>query len=291
MLNYKRNMQRALESIEAHPAGTSQLASVVRWLLIRRLLRKPQERATFFFALSTLAPSTKHRLYVATYAGVGLALAAFGIMEVLVNKTHWEITPLLLQPNEALLNVPLILSFCLLSGIRLVFTLPAELPSNWVFQIAEDKDWRDGCAGTRKAMTAFAMVLLVAVFPVYSVLWGWPAAFQQLVFGVVLSLILIELLLLNFRKIPFTCSYQAGKANITVLGVFYWLGFTTYAYTMAALERWLLYDDARWAGFLVLMLVVLGGMIEWRKTLPTGGSGIVYEDVPNPNIQTLGLST
>ena len=57
-----------------------------------------------------------------------------------------------------------------------------------------------------------------------------------------LSLILVELLLLNFRKIPFTCSYQPGKANITVLGVFYWFAFTTYAYTMATFERWLLQD-------------------------------------------------
>jgi hypothetical protein len=291
LLNYKRNMQRALESIEAHPAGTSQLTNVVRWLLTRLVLRKPQERATFFFALNTLARSTKHRLYVAAYTGVGLALAVFGIMEVFLGKSQRDITPLLFQPSETLLAIPLILSFFLLSGIRLVFTLPAELPSNWVFQIAEDKDWRDGCAGTRKAMIAAAIVLLVALFPVYSILWGWPAAFQQLIFGVVLSLILIELLLMNFRKIPFTCSYQAGKANITVLGVFYWLGFTTYAYTMAALERWLLLDDARWFGFLALLLVALGGMIGRRKTLPLGGLGIVYEDVPNPDIQTLGLRT
>jgi hypothetical protein len=105
----------------------------------------------------------------------------------------------------------------------------------------------------------------------------------------VLSLILIELLLMNFRKIPFTCSYQPGKANITVLGILYCFAFTTYAYTMATLERWLLHDDARWAGFLVLMLVVLGGMVLWRKTLPIDGSGIVYEDEPNPEVQTLGL--
>jgi hypothetical protein len=291
MLNYKRSMQRALESIEAHPAGTSRLTNAVRWLLTRLVLRKPQERATFFFALNTLARSTKHRLYVATYTGVGLALAVFGIMEGLLNKAHRDITPLLFQPNETLLAIPLIVSFFLLSGIRLVFTLPAELPSNWVFQIAEDKDWRDGCTGTRKAMIAAAMLLLVVLFPFYSILWGWPAAFQHPVFGVMLSLILIELLLMNFRKIPFTCSYQAGKANITVLGVFYWFGFTAYAYTMAALERWLLQDDARWVGFLVLMLVVLGGMVVWRKTIPMGGSGFVYEDEPNPDVQTLGLGT
>lgn len=104
-----------------------------------------------------------------------------------------------------------------------------------------------------------------------------------------LSLILIELLLANFRKIPFTCSYQSGKANITVRGVFYCFAFTTYAYTMASLELWLLHGDARWVGCLALMLVVLGGIVVWRKTLPLDGAAIVYEDAPNPDVLTLGL--
>jgi len=134
-------------------------------------------------------------------------------------------------------------------------------------------------------------LLLSAHFPFYSVLWGWGPAFQHLVFGLLLSLILIELLLMNFRKIPFTCSYQAGKANITVLGVLYWFAFTSYAYTMATLELWLLHDDARWNGAVVLLLAVLGGLVVWRKTMIVDGSGLVYEDAPNPDVQTLGLET
>lgn len=290
-LSYKRSLQRSLASAEAHPAGPSRLASAARWVLTRAILRQPQERATFFFALNTLARSPKHRLYVVTYTGVGFALAAFGVMEMLVPATRRDIAPLLFQPNPALLAVPLILTFFLLSGMRLAFTMPAELPSNWIFQIAQDKAWIEAGKGTRKAMISAAALLLLVHVPFYAYLWGWPRAFQQLIFSLVLSLMLVELLLMNFRKIPFTCSYQPGKANITVLGIVYCFAFTIYAYTMAALELWLMQDDARWTGFLLLILVMFGGIVVWRETIPIDGSGMVYEDEPNPEIQTLGLGT
>jgi membrane protein implicated in regulation of membrane protease activity len=101
----------------------------------------------------------------------------------------------------------------------------------------------------------------------------------------------VELLLMNFRKIPFTCSYQPGKANITLLGVFYWFAFTTYAYTMAALERWLLQDAVRWIVFFVLVLLALLALVLWRKTMSVEGRSIVFEDDPSPEVQTLGLNT
>jgi len=255
------------------------------------VLRKPLERATFSFVVNTLVRSIKHRLYLAAYVGVGFALAAFGILEVFVHTVRRDFSTVLLQPNEALLAIPLILSFFLLSGMRVVFTVPAELRANWVFQLAEDESWLDCCSGARKAMVMPALSLLFLLYPLYAVLWGWLVAFQHFIFCLLLSLILLQLLLMNFRKVPFTCSYQPGKAYITVLGVFYWLAFTTYAYTMATLERWLLKDGVRCIVFFVFALAVFGGLILWRKTTSMEGLGLIYEDEPNPDVQTLGLGT
>jgi len=52
-----------------------------------------------------------------------------------------------------------------------------------------------------------------------------------------------------------------------------------------------LQDDARWFGFLVLLLVVLATLTRWRKAALTGAAGNVYEDSPDPEVQTLGLGT
>jgi hypothetical protein len=290
-ISYKRQAQRALEAAEARTDEPLWPARATRWVLNQFVLRKPHERAAYFFVVNTLMRSTKHRLYIATYVGVGCALAAFGILEVSAHTVGRDFHAIIREPNEALLSIPLILSFFLLSGMRFVFTIPAELHANWVFRLAEDESWLDCCSGARKAMLLRAVLLLLLLFPFYAFLWGWLVAFQHLVFGLVLSLILVEVLLLNFRKVPFTCSYQPGKAYITVLGVFYWLAFTTYAYTMATLERWLLRDGVRWIVFIFFTLLVLGGLNLRRKKRLVHGLGLIYEDEPNPDVQTLGLST
>src|SRR5689334_3851919 len=68
-----------------------------------------------------------------------------------------------------------------------------------------------------------------------------------------------KLLLFTFRKIPFTCSYLTGKANITGLWFIYWLGFATYAYSMASLESWAL-ESALQMMYLYLAGTVLVGV-------------------------------
>src|ERR1019366_5462555 len=109
------------------------------------------------------------------------------------------------RPHEALLAIPLIVSFFLLSGMRVIFTIPVELRANWVFQFAEDESRAQFLQGAKKAMIVPVSMILAALFPIFSALWGWRPAFMNLIFSMVMSLILLELLFLNFRKIPFTC--------------------------------------------------------------------------------------
>jgi len=40
-----------------------------------------------------------------------------------------------------------------------------------------------------------------------------------------------------------------------------------------------------------LLLMTLAGLIICRKTQPIGSGGLIYEDEPDPDVQTLGLST
>ena len=64
-------------------------------------------------------------------------------------------------------------------------------------------------------------------------------AIFHLAYGFTLTLLLVELMFLGFRKIPFTCAHLPGKVNLSFLAVMYIYGFTTYSRTMAAFEKWL----------------------------------------------------
>jgi hypothetical protein len=229
------------------------------------------------FIGKTIARSGRHRIFLAVYVGVGCALilqavAASGL-------------------RQAWLSVPLLLSFFTLSGMRYIFTLPSELPANWLFRVNENHERRRALNASRRAMLWFGIApLFVALAPFYFVLWRPGVAAAHLLFGIVISMLLVEALLLDFWKIPFTCSYPAGKANVTLLWIFYWLGFTTYAYSMASLESWMVLRPWRLAIFYLAAAAVWAAFELYRRKWDAIGFTLVFEDAPDPVVRTLGLS-
>src|SRR6267154_1272449 len=278
LLSYKRHVKRSLESEEILDVVPAWISNRLSAFADRFVIRNPLEQASFYFTTKTIVRSRKHWLYLAAYAGVGFAL----VLQGLIGSSS----------SLSLLSVPLILSFFLLSGMRFVFTLPAELRANWVFQLSEADGRRECLSGVRKAMFLFGVLPIFAgLLPVYIFLWGWAAALFHTFFDIALSLLLIELLLMNFHTIPFTCSYLPGKANITGLWFVYWLGFATYAYSMASLEAWILQSGVKMACFYFVCTLAVASAMYYRNRRLDEGFSLVFEDKMDPVVRTLDLST
>lgn len=285
-VSYRRYVRKSLENSDEIAGTPSKLMALLANLTNRFITSDSLERASFYFVGKTLLRSRKHTLYLAAYAGVGFSF----VLEVLVTYFSGAGYRRLYQPNTALLPVPLILSFFLLSGMRVVFTVPAELRANWVFRLSEDEERKKCLRGVRKAMTVFAIApLFLLLFPFYALLWGWGPAALHLIFGLILSVILLELLLLNFHKIPFTCSYLPGKSNMTFTWFLYWSAFTMYAYSMASLEFWMLQRPVRLILFYALALAGWRALAIYRDRVLDRRFTLIYEDAPEPLVQTLEL--
>jgi hypothetical protein len=282
----------SFESAEERRSSRFGLSRLAAGLLDRFWLKDGPERATFYFALKTLARSAKQRLYFVGFVSVGVAVVVTGILELMIHASRGDLSAAISRPGEALLSIPLVISFFTLVGTRAAFELPAELPANWIFQITEDRDGRSCLSGARKVMIAVAVVPLFALALIaYALLWGIVAALLTVIFGVLLSLILTELLLYSFRKVPFTCSHIPGKANLPLLGGLYWLVFAVYAYSMASLEKWMFHEPVAWIVVVGAEAVILNRMMVHRRRSLTHGTGLQYEDNPWPAVQTLDLNT
>ena len=286
-LSYKRHVKRSLESEEILDVAPSRVSTLLCAIANRYIVRNPLEQASFYFTGKTMVRSRKHWLYLAAYVGVGFAL----MLQALVGVFSRTGTPVLDAPNASLLSIPLIVSFFVLSGMRVVFAIPAELKANWVFQLSEADGRKECLSGVRKAMFVFGVLpLFAALAPIYVFLWGWPIALFHTFFDIALSLLLIELLLVKFHRIPFTCSYLPGKSNITALWFVYWLGFATYAYSMASLEAWILERPLRMAGFYGLGCALVAIAYFYRNRYLEEGFTLIFEDQPEPVVRTLNLS-
>ena len=271
---YRRHCRKSVESPEL-TARVGSSSSLLTRNLHRTLLKQPVECAVFHFIGQTIARSAKHRLFLATYGGFGAALAALTFT----------------AGPSGLLQLPLTLSFVLVSGLRVAFNFPSELGANWAFQVSETTGLRDYLAATRKWVVVCAILpLFLLLSPMEFVWFRWTVALFHLGFGVTLSVLLMETLLVGFRKVPFTCAHLPGKVNLTWLSAVYVFGFTMYSRIMASFEAWL--STAPVAAFLFFVCAASAGLLlaRWHGQMLGGAMALDYEDPGEPVIRTLDLS-
>ncbi len=273
---FRRHARGAAESLELRPSGPSWVRLRISGFLDRRVLKHPVERAAFHFTGETIARSLKHRLFLAAYSGFGIALALTSLA----------------SGRSGLLPLPLTLSFFLVSGLRAAFSFPSELGANWVFQTTESACLPRYLAATRKWIVICGILpLFLLMAPVEFAVFAWPAALFHLAFGITLSVLLMQVMFFGFRKVPFTCSYFPGKANLIGLLVLYLYGFTTYSYTMAELESALLNRPVAAAAFFGAAALACRILGRWRDRQNLVLCRLEYEDAPDPIVRTLGLGT
>jgi hypothetical protein len=243
----------------------------------RRLvtLRSPVQNAVFHFITQSITRSVKHRLFLATYGGFGAAVAVLSLT----------------SGRAGLLRVPLTLSFVLISALRAAFNFPSELRANWAFQLGEIHPVAGYLTATRKWIVTCAIApLFLLLAPAEFACFSPGVAVFHLAYGFTLSLLLMELMFLGFRKIPFTCSHFPGKVNLSFLAVIYVYGFTTYSRTMAALEKWLTDEPAYAALFFVVAAGALALLAFIRNRLIAAIDSLEFQDAVDPVVRTLGLS-
>jgi len=272
---YRRHARKLLEAPQPSPSGPGRGHRAVAQWIDRHVLRRPVQMAVFHFLNQTITRSMKHRLFLATYGGCGAALA------VLTFRSR----------NLGLLMLPLTLSFILISALRAAFSFPSELGANWAFQVSECRHARDCLAAMRK------WVLVCALGPLFALqaameftCFPWTAALFHLAFGIAMAMVLMEVMFLGFRKVPFTCSYLPGKVNLVFLAVIYVLGFTVYSGTMASLELQLERRPVAAICFLAAATAVAALLALWRGRQLQAESRLEYQDLGDPVVRTLELS-
>jgi hypothetical protein len=243
------------------------------------------ERASFHFAAQTICRSKKHALYLASFAGVGLSLVLLAFVTI---KSGHAFT-LSSQLDTALLSAPLVMSFVVLVGMRIVFTIPVDLHANWLFVLTLENGGSKSCSGVRKLMLCAIIVFLAGLTPLYLFLWDWHTVLLHISFCSLLSWILTEVLLMRLAKVPFACSYLPGKANIKLMWPVYVFAFTFYAYTMTTLEIWLMRESHRFGYFYVAAFALVLGLIAYRARLSKSGSTIRFEEQPSDTMSLLEL--
>jgi hypothetical protein len=109
--------------------------------------------------------------------------------------------------------------------------------------------------------------------------WGWTIALLHASILILCSVALVEVLLLKFRKVPFTCPYPSFKSHSGLIVVGYLFGYVFFTYYLPQMENWSLSDPWRIIWFALLLGMVLGGIHFYRKQMLDMDKQLVFEDV------------
>jgi predicted permease len=291
-LAFHRCNRRIVEEPDIAPSDRSRPAMrFVNWLA-NELVPRSVERAVVLFTARTFARSRHHRLLLAAYGGIGLAVALAYARDLLYGAHSYErfwSNPQWDRPNPELLVGSLALLFFAVMGARAVFSQPIALRANWIFRItAIARGWVYFRA-VRKALFALVVVpILLACAALFFAIWPAGPAARHLTLLVLAGLLMVQLALSRFRKIPFACSYLPGKANIHVkLGLFA-IGFLFVTSLAIELEFRALSSIATY----LILLAVLAGWTVWahRRNANTPDAEILFDEVPPADIEALNLT-
>jgi hypothetical protein len=156
---------------------------------------------------------------------------------------------------------------------------------------------RDGSAGLVSLRAGRRALLLLSVGPVWLaeavICWGlWPSrrsAIHLVALGL-LGMILAEICLLRFRKIPFACSYLPGKSrfHMVIPAAF---GLLLGSVKGVLLERQALRGTGGTAAMMVLLIAVWV-CVRWMTEAQARGEEqeLRFEEEEPPAVQGLGLA-
>ena len=281
-LTYYREYMRIPErSGMIHTSGSD--SNFLGRLLDAVALHTPFQRATYVFALKTLFRNEKHCLLFGTATAMGFFVAAQTTGQALADPKDFEVDP-------RLLSVSLTLAFFTIVSLRALLDVPSDRQASWVFRSTVDRHRHAARSVASKVLVSPVIVWLGVALPLHVMFWGWTIALLHSSYVLMCSIGLAQLLLVRYRKIPFTCSYTASKDKVLVMIILGLAGFALFSEANSRFEVSLLSHPWGFLFVVACFLILLWRIRVFHSSLTLEDRALIYEHRPAPMVQILNIT-
>lgn len=274
MACYRRAMPRIAEQPDLEPARSSG-----GW---RPAFGGRLKTELVYFSLRTLARSRQHRIVLAFAWALVLGLVLSMTRDWLAARGPRPVDPGLLIPTLLMMAVAV-------GGMRAVFALPIALKANWMLRVTQLRPTAQYLAATRRVLLLLAVTpvwLAAAVFALGYRPW-LPVAGHLLLLAI-FGLLAIEVSLIGFAKVPFTCSFLPGKANLQYVVWGFLLSAMMIILFVMSCEQPALSSGLRFAAVALASAVAVAALRLWNHARERE-TELYFEEKPEPPLITLGL--
>jgi hypothetical protein len=245
-------------------------------------LKNPIQRAVFHFFGNTIKKSNLHRMRLASYMVVAVGIVLILLATRMTRSGNFD------NFDQVILSIPFVLSFFLVMGIRATSQIPIAIEANWIFRLRETLDKKHYLIGFKKGIIFYTILpLFVVLFVFYAILWGWIIALFFCLYGFAVSSLLVEVVFIGHRKIPFTCSYLPGKGKMHIFWIVYLVSLISYASIMSFIAYKLLLNTSGFLYFYAIVFVLFVLIRFIQNSVFLQRANIMYEEKPEPVLLTL----
>jgi hypothetical protein len=282
LLAYFRVMRKVVEEPDILPSSRR-----FRW---SPSFGESLKTALVLFSTRALLRSRQHRVLLSFYFGVGLAIVLAYIrtplkQRVLTSPAHPA------EIDVAFFAASVIMLFLAFFGLRIVSVIPIALRANWIFRVSQVRTPRKYLEAVRVSwvLLGVAPVWLLSAVLLLSA-YSRRDVSKHLLILALLGILLVEISLQTFRKIPFTCSYLPGKGNLHLL---FWvfLGFFLPMLAKAVkLESQLLIRLPAFAAMVLFLVLLIPGVRYATRFLVGPNEALIFEEEEPAVLISLKLS-
>jgi hypothetical protein len=251
--------RRALEVRTLERA--SGLATIARSVAVM-WMRGPAVRSMFVFGVASLMRSRRHTIQLATYLGMAIAM---GVLKLIPPMLKLRGNLVLDEPRTYTLAVPLVLVFFAVFGLRAAFQIPTELDANWVFRLVQPTV-REAVRASRWLILMLAVVPIAIVWLVLTLAW-WPipTAVGASVFVLVTGMLLTELALSSWTKIPFASAHEPATETLKSRAAWYVTALLMYQFIVPELQLRALRSWRTTLTELAVSIAIVVAIRAWRS--------------------------
>jgi hypothetical protein len=255
--------------------------------------RAPALEAIRAFTWATLRRSALHQ---GVMVGISACAAALALSMLLRSDVvPWIQGIRVAEPREIFETVggmPFILIFILGIAARATLVLPVEPKANWVFRMTEAHAIRsDELRAAERVVIQFAAVLPVLLTCPLQWLVAGPRALATAMLTAGFGLLWAEILLHDWRRIPFACSYLPGKhtvAQAVIVGLGIFLIFGT---IIGAIELTTLRSARPIGGVVFAVILILGAtLVRRRRRRLWSATPLMFTDELPTDVQRFELN-
>ena len=214
---------------------------------------RPGVRGVFLFAVASLVRSRRHHLVLATYLGMAVAMS---IISIFMIDDRGSIK--LDRPASWMLTLPMLFLFFAVQGLRASFRIPTEVEANWPFRISQPS--LSTCVNATVLVVVTLAVLPIAGATLLTIGPRWPIANTALVLvlQMLAAVMLIELTLLKWRKVPFACAHAPSPDLLKAWWPLYAFAMYIYAFKFSDWQFAALSSRTALISYVVVCLGVIG---------------------------------